>query len=148
MKLRNKRRRTLRTSRRSRQGFTLLELLLVMAILVVLAGLAGFAVLGMADSANQSAANVEIKTLQNACKMFKLRVGRFPTKLQELSSRPSGIDQASWGGPYIDSPVVNDPWSRPYKYTPNDATNTVLIQSSGPDGQMGSLDDVSNAQGT
>ena len=148
MKLRNQRRRFSKTPRRSRQGFTLLELLLVMAILVVLAGLASFAVLGMAANANSSAASVEIKTLQNACKMYKLQVQAFPSKLQDLSTRPSGLDQTAWGGPYIDSPITNDPWNRPYKYSPNDGNNTVLIQSAGPDGQMGSEDDVSNAQGT
>jgi len=148
MKLRNQRRRLSRTSRRSLQGFTLLELLLVMAILVVLAGLAGFAVLGMQDSSFQSAAQLEIKTANSACKMYKLRVGAFPVKLQDLNSRPSGLDQASWGGPYTDAPITNDPWNRPYKYTPNNTNNTVLIQSAGPDGQMGSQDDVSNAPTT
>ena len=129
---------------RSRQGFTLLELMLVMAILVVLAGLATFAILPMLGTANSGAAGVEIKTLANACKLYKLRVGSFPVKLQDLNSRPSGIDQASWGGPYVETPIVNDPWNRPYKYTPNDAANTVLIQSAGPDGQIGNADDVSN----
>ena len=144
MKLRNQRKRLSRPSRRSRQGFTLLELLLVMAILVVLAGLASVAVLGIQKTSYSRSANVEIKTLANACTMYKINVGAFPAKLEDLSTRPSGLDQASWGGPYIDSPTVNDPWNRPYKYTPNDGNNTVLIQSSGPDGQMGSQDDVSN----
>ena len=147
MKLRNQRRRLSTTSRRSRQGFTLLELLLVMAILVVLAGLAGFAVLGMQGNAYSGAAKLEIKTAANACKMYKLRVGAFPAKLQDLNTRPSGLDQASWGGPYTDTAIVNDPWNRPYKYTPNDGNNTVFIQSSGPDGQIGSEDDVTNGQG-
>ena len=118
--------------------------MLVMAILVVLAGLATFAILPMLGTANSGAAGVEIKTLANACKLYKLRVGSFPVKLQDLNSRPSGIDQASWGGPYVETPIVNDPWNRPYKYTPNDAANTVLIQSAGPDGQIGNADDVSN----
>ena len=144
MKLRKQRRHLSRTSRRSRQGFTLLELLLVMAILVVLAGLAGFAVLGMQGDAYSSAAQIEIKTAANACKMYKLRVGAFPAKLQDLNTRPSGLDQASWGGPYTDTPITNDPWNRPYKYTANDGNNTVLIQSAGKDGQMGNEDDVSN----
>jgi len=130
---------------RSRQGFTLLELMLVMAILVVLAGLATFAILPMLGTANSGAAGVEIRTLDNACKLYKLRVNSFPNSLQDLTVRPSGIDQNSWGGPYLDTPIVNDPWNRPYRYTPNDATNTVLIQSAGPDGQFGSEDDVSNA---
>ena len=145
MKLRNKR---FARSRRSRQGFTLLELMLVMAILVVLAGLATFAVLPMLGTANSGAAGVEIQTLANACKLYKLRLNAFPNTLQDLSSRPSGIDQNTWGGPFVETPIVNDPWNRPYKYTPNDATNTVLIQSAGPDGQFGSEDDVSNAQNT
>ena len=144
MKLRNSRKRFARTSRRSRQGFTLLELMLVMAILVVLAGLATFAVLPMLGTANSGAAGVDIRTLANACKMYKLRVGAFPEKLQDLNSRPSGIDQASWGGPYIETAIVNDPWNRPYKFTKNEVNNTVLIQSAGPDGQMGSEADVSN----
>ena len=146
MKLRNQR--FSRTPRRSRQGFTLLELLLVMAILVVLAGLAGFAVLGMQDSSFSSAAQLEIRTANSACKMYKLRVGAFPAKLQDLNTRPSGMNQATWGGPYTDAPIINDPWNRPYKYTANDANQTVLILSAGPDGQMGSEDDVSNAPGT
>lgn len=94
--------------------------------------------------ANSLRAKLETKTLASASKMYKLRVGAFPAKLQDLSSQPSGFDQATWGGPYIETPVVNDPWSNPYKYTPNDGNNTVLIQSSGPDGQMGNQDDVSN----
>ena len=134
--------------RRSRQGFTLLELMLVMAILVVLAGLATFAVLPMLGSANAGAAGVEIRTLANACKMYKIRLNTFPNSLQDLSNRPSGIDQNSWGGPFVETPIVNDPWNRPYKYTPNEANNTVLIQSAGPDGQFGSEDDVSNAPTT
>ena len=148
MKFSNQRRRPSRASRYSRQGFTLLELLLVMAILVVLAGLASFAVLGMQQGAYSKSANVEIQTLANACKMYKINVGAFPGKLQDLNARPGGLDQATWGGPYLEKPVVNDPWNRPYKYTANDRNNTVLIQSSGPDGQLGSEDDVSNAPTT
>ena len=148
MKLRNNQRKFARSSRRTRQGFTLLELLLVMAILVVLAGLAGFAVLGMQDNAYVNSAKLEIRTLASSCKAYKLNVGSFPAKLEDLYSRPSGIDQATWGGPYLDTQVVNDPWNRPYKYSPDDLNDTVLIQSAGPDGQSGSEDDVSNAPTT
>ena len=148
MKLRSQRRRLTPTSRRSRQGFTLLELLLVMAILVVLVSLSSFAYLSLQQSAYSKSANVEIQRLATACQMYKVSVGAFPNKLQDLHTRPSGLDQATWGGAYIDSANITDPWNRPYKYTPNDGNNTVLIQSSGPDGQMGSEDDVSNSQGT
>ena len=94
--------------------------------------------------ANAKRAKAEMKLLSAACKMYRLRNGTFPAKLQDLKSRPSGLDQASWGGPYIDKLSVNDPWSQPYTYTPNEGNNRVVIKSSGPDGQMGSQDDVSN----
>ena len=93
--------------------------------------------------ANSARVKIETKTLSNACKMYKLRVGAFPAKLQDLKSLPEGLDKANWGGPYVDK-LPNDPWGQPYKYTPNDGNNTVLIQSSGPDGKMDSQDDVSN----
>jgi len=144
MKLPNRRQKNMRPSRCSRQGFTLLELLLVMAILVVLAGLASFAVLNIQKTAYSGAANSEINTLSNACQMYKIQVGAFPVKLEHLNTRPSGIDNTTWGGPYLKEQITSDPWNRPYKYTPDDLNDKVLIQSAGPDGQLGSEDDVSN----
>lgn len=148
MKLPNRRKKMMRPLRRSRQGFTLLELLLVMAILVVLAGLASFAVLKIQKNAYSGAAGTEISTLSNACQMYKIHVGAFPTKLADLTTRPNGLDNTSWGGPYLKEAITSDPWNRPYKYSPDDLNDTVLIQSAGPDGQSGSEDDVSNAPAT
>ena len=101
---------------------------------------------GILGSNSESAASVEIKTLANACKMYKLNVGAFPAKLQDLSQLPSGLSQAQWGGPYLNPPILNDPWKRPYKYSPNNENNTILIQSAGPNGEFGTSDDLSNAQ--
>ena len=135
----------IRNRRTKRQGFTLLELLLVMAILVVLASLSTVAILSMQGSANQSAAFAEISTLKQACKMYKLRVGSFPSELNDLYQMPSGLSQAQWQGPYIEQPVDGDPWRQPYNYTANEATNEVIITSNGPDRQSGTEDDVPTA---
>ena len=148
MNSRKKRKRFGHSSRSSRQGFTLLELLLVMAILVVLASLASLAILPMLSNSRADATRIEIQSLANSCKMYKIRVGAFPAKLEDLTTRPSGLDQSSWGGPYLEKLTVNDTWNRPYKYTPNDNNDTVLIQSAGADGQLGSEDDVSNSPTT
>ena len=102
--------------------------------------------LGPLGSTPESAARDEIKRLANACDFYRLNVGAFPAELQDLSQLPSGLSQAKWGGPYLEAPIVNDPWNQPYEYSPNDKTNTVSIQSAGLDGQFGSLDDVSNQQ--
>ncbi len=128
--------------RQRNSGFTLLELLLVMAILVVLASLSTFAILSIKSTSLQRVAFLEIQTLSKACKMYKLNVGSFPAKLDDLYANPSGLSRIQWGGPYVDEPVSADPWQRPYKYTPDDANERVMITSSGPDGRAGTEDDV------
>jgi len=131
-----------RNKRTKNSGFTLLELLLVMAILVVLASLSTFAILSLQSNALQKAAFMDITNMTDACKMYKLQVGSFPQKLDDLHVNPNGLSRTQWGGPYLDKPVAADPWQRPYVYTPNDANNTVDIRSAGPDGQNGTEDDV------
>lgn len=132
-------------TRSNRSAFTLLELLLVMAILVVLASLSTFAILNLQRSSLQKTAFLQIKTLSSACAMYKLNVGSFPPSLDALYTLPSGMNEAQWGGRYIQEPVPNDPWGRPYNYQPNDATDTVVITSNGPDGQANTQDDVPQA---
>lgn len=132
----------MKIQRNRRSGFTLLELLLVMAILVVLASLSTFAILNLQKQSLQKTAFLEITMLSDACTMYKLNVGRFPAKLDDLYSPPNGLSRTQWGGPYIKEPIKADPWQRPYKYGANDANDTVTITSAGPDGQEGSDDDV------
>jgi general secretion pathway protein G len=138
----------MRTKRTRNSGFTLLELLLVMAILVVLASLSTFAVLNLQKTSLQKTAFMEIKTLEQACKMYKLNVSSFPSTLDDLYTNPSGITRTQWGGPYLDAPVSNDPWQRPYSYGMDEANDQVVITSAGPDGQKGTEDDVPDPAGT
>ena len=128
--------------RTQRSGFTLLELLLVMAILVVLASLSTFAILNLQGSSLQKAAQVQVETLKDACTMYKLSVGSFPRNLNDLSALPSSMTPAQWGGPYLETSVPNDPWGRPYNYTPDNLAQTVRVTSNGPDGQRNTGDDV------
>jgi len=128
--------------RKKNSGFTLLELLLVMAILVVLASLSTIAIFSLQRSSLQRSALVEIKTLKDACKMFRLNVGSFPTSLEDLSTPPSGLSRNQWGGPYLEEPINADPWSRPYTYGADELNDKVIITSNGPDGQAGTEDDV------
>ncbi len=132
----------MRSRRPRRSGFTLLELLLVMAILVVLASLSTFAILNLQKSSLQRSAFLQIKMLEDACTMYKLNVGSFPSTLDDLFNNPSGMTRAQWGGPYIKEPVPMDPWRRPYTYNADEMNDRVVITSAGPDGQAGSDDDV------
>lgn len=138
-------RRIRRSTSDQRQGFTLLELLLVMAILVVLAGASGFAILQMRTGAMTRAAYVEIETLERMCQAYNLSVGRFPTTLEDLYTLPSGMNQALWGGPYLDKPVPVDPWQQEYTYSIDSINSRVTIKSAGKDGQLGTNDDIPDA---
>jgi len=132
----------MRRNRRRNQGFTLLELMLVVAILVVLAGLSSFAFLNMQRNTYSRAAAADISMLKQACLAFKINVGRFPSTLEELVIPPGGMSPAQWGGPYLESPNIADPWGRPYMYSADDLSDRVFITSVGPDGQQGTADDI------
>ncbi|MEQ1904184.1 MAG: type II secretion system major pseudopilin GspG [Pirellulaceae bacterium] len=133
-----------RGRRRSRRaGFTLLELILVMAILVLLSSLAIVGVMQIQRSTQGDAAITQIGTLKQASKMFKLNVGRYPASLNELVTVPPGLSPQAWKGPYLDEGrLPTDPWGNPFNYSADELADIVTITSNGPDGQMGSADDV------
>ena len=131
-------------TRHRRQGFTLLELLLVLAILVVLASLSTVAVFSFQKSSYRKAALMEITTLSSQCEAFRLDINTYPSKLDDLYTLPSGFSKNQWNGPYIKPPMKGDPWGKPYSYQADLENDRVIIMSSGPDGQEGTDDDVSN----
>ena len=141
-----RRRTTLHRQRRS--GFTLLELLLVMAILVILASLSTVAVLNLQSSSQSRAAFAQIKILKNACTMYKLNGNPYPKTLDNLINIPTGMNSATWGGPYLEgNSIPLDPWQNPFKYSANDAAQQVSISSAGKDGQHGTSDDIPGNNG-
>jgi general secretion pathway protein G len=88
------------------------------------------------------AAMTQISTLNTACKMYKLNVGKFPPNLEALVLAPDGMEQKQWRGPYLDPPFLpRDPWGSEFQYAPDDSTGFVGITSSGPDRQPGTADD-------
>lgn len=123
-------------NKQSQTGFTLIELLVVLAILTLLAGLVGPRVLGQLGGAKTKTAAVQIADLEKSLELFKLDVGRFPTKeegLAALTAKPGAV--SGWNGPYIKGGVPNDPWGKAYTYAP--AGGGIEIMSLGADGAAG-----------
>jgi general secretion pathway protein G len=135
-----------RFRRRRRPGFTLMEILLVTAILVALASMAAFAFTALQRNALTRTARTEIGAFESACQMYYSNVNAFPQTLQDLKFIPQGMQQAEWGGPYIDPNKgdVLDPWRTEYRYIPDQANDTVTITSAGPDRSFDTADDISN----
>jgi general secretion pathway protein G len=100
-----------RTHRRA--GFSLMELLVVVAILVVLAGVGGVVYLNIQESNYKDAARIQIKNLENTCKLYKSKFGDFPESLEALTTEMPNGD-----GPMLEPSALRDPWGRQYQYTP------------------------------
>ncbi|WP_108165294.1 type II secretion system major pseudopilin GspG [Saccharospirillum sp. MSK14-1] len=126
---------------RKQQGFTLIELMVVLVILGILFGLVVPNVIGRGDEARVTAAQTDIRTLENALETYRLHNSHYPSTdqgLEALVSQPSGSPQPNnWRGPYVKQTPA-DPWGNPYAYI-NDGNDYEII-SYGADGQAGGND--------
>lgn len=128
-----------------RRGFTLLEVMLVMGIIIMLAGLAAYGLMGAGDSANENIARIKARTYADACKRFKLQIGRYPAQLEDLVTQPQGVSTQKWRRPFLDR-LEPDPWGNPYQLSINAQANQVVVTSAGIDGKPGTEDDVSSEE--
>lgn len=130
---------------RIRSAFTLMEILLVTAILVAMASMATYAYVSIKRSADKKNTLTEINSIATACTMYHTSVNSFPQSLRDLQTLPQGMDQNTWGGPYLDvKSDFNDVWNTEYKYGVDEVNATVAITSAGPDRQFNTADDISN----
>lgn len=140
--------RTLSRRRRARGGFTLVELLLVLVILGILAALVVPKFSGRTEQARVTAAQTQISTFSTALNAFEIDTGSYPRGnegLQQLVVAPADVN--GWRGPYLMSDIPMDPWQHPYVYEYPGRVNATGydIISMGPDGQLGTADDIANA---
>lgn len=97
------------------RGFTMIELLVVLVILGLLAGLVGPQFFGKVDSSKVRTAETQVKMLKLALQTYRLDVGTYPDKLDDLQVAPSNAENY-WAGPYLDENIPLDPWNFPYQY--------------------------------
>src|SRR5207237_1033135 len=105
-----------RNHRRGRSAFTLIELLLVMVILSVLAAIIVPTYTGRTEKARIEATHQDISVMTTALATFEIDNGRYPSNdegLAALTNPPASL-ASTWHGPYVEKPIVKDPWGNPY----------------------------------
>lgn len=134
---------------RRRAGLTLMEVMLVLVILGILGSMAAMFLSGAQKNAMKQATATEISTLKTAVQQYHLHMFQYPTGqdgLQALVEQPSGDQNNRWKGPYIEpNNDLKDPWMNAYEIETTQVAGDnqgFIISSAGPDGSMGTEDDV------
>ena len=131
--------------RRAARGFTLIEIMVVVVIMGVLAALVVPKLLSRTGESKVAAAKVDIATVMQALKLYKLDNQRYPTTeqgLQALLTKPTAGPAASgWKtGGYLEK-MPKDPWGNPYQYLSPGIKGEIDVFSYGADGAPGGTGD-------
>jgi general secretion pathway protein G len=132
-------------------GDTLWILLITLFPVLVVAAAIGKSVAPMSGACSTvsrpAAARTDLSQMETALDLFRADIGRYPTSTEGLTalvSRPAGV--SGWRGPYLKRDVPSDPWENPYAYstlTPLAAPAGCQVTCAGPDGKVGTPDDIS-----
>ncbi len=122
-----------------KKGFSLIEIMIVIIILGLLAGLVLPNLLGQSEEAKKKIVCIQMQSINDALKNFKLQNGLYPTTeegIDALISNPDSEKYKSYpDGGFLDGTKPLDPWKNPYIYI-NDDGNIDII-SLGSDGKEG-----------
>ena len=118
-------------------GFTLIELLVVMAIVAMLAALVGPTLFDKLGGSKQKAAGAQLSMIASALDSYRLDVGKYPRKLEDLNDDPR--TSPAWSGPYLKKGIPKDPWGNSYQYRQPGKESRIGydLYSYGADGQEG-----------
>jgi general secretion pathway protein G len=123
--------------RNRRSGFTLVELLMVVCILGILYAGARLVFTGQDQEARITTTRGSIATIEQAVQIFAMRHnGKLPDSLEELTA---GTDDAPG---LLKEGAITDSWGTPFGY--GKTGKKFKVTSAGPDGEMGSADDITN----
>ncbi|MCX5923127.1 MAG: type II secretion system protein GspG [Candidatus Dependentiae bacterium] len=100
-------------------GFSFLEMMFVLAIMSLFLAFVGPKFMGFLGKGTKAVTKSTLKVVDQAIKQFKMDVGRYPDKLEDLVKRPENASR--WDGPYAGEDVENpevqkDAWDNELVY--------------------------------
>ena len=127
-----------------RKAFSLIELMIVIIILGLLASMVMPNLMGKADDAKRKLVCIQMNSIYEAAKMFKLDNGVFPSTeegLEALISNPDAELHINYSStPYLEGKKLpKDSWGSPFIYVNKDGT--VELISFGGDRKEGGKDE-------
>lgn len=127
-----------------RQAFSLMELMIVIIILGLLASLIMPNLVGKGEQAKKQLVCIQMKTISESIKMFKIEQGSYPTTeegIQALMTNPDSEKYTSYPkGGYLDGEnIPKDPWKGNFIYVQSDDGFDLI--SLGADGKEGGSDE-------
>jgi general secretion pathway protein G len=121
-----------------KRGFSLIEIMIVIIILGLLAGLVLPNLLGQSEQAKRKLVCIQMQSIKDALKSFKLQNGTYPTTEEGIKALVENPDSEKYksfpDGGFLDK-IPNDPWKNPYIYTNDEGE--IEIVSLGADGKEG-----------
>nr|WP_281358292.1 type II secretion system major pseudopilin GspG [Pseudoalteromonas caenipelagi] len=129
-------------------GFSLLEVMVVLVIIGMIMSIVAPNIMGSQEEAAIDKAHLDIQQLEDAMNMYKLKNKAFPTTEQGLEAlvTQTTIDPVPKrfpDGGFI-SKLPEDPWGNPYQLVSPGEMGKIDIFSMGPDGEVGTEDDIGN----
>ena len=123
--------------RKAEQGFTLIEIMVVVGIIGLLVAVLIPNVTGKMNEARIASAYVQIKNVEEALVAYSMKHGgKYPDSLDVLTEETEDEDALLQGG-------TEDPWGTPLQLEKR-GKKRPKITSAGPDGEMGTEDDITN----
>jgi general secretion pathway protein G len=135
-------------SKHNQKGFTLLEMMVVIVILGTIAGMVVPNLMEAQNDSNIQAAAIEIKTIETAMKMYKLKNNVYPTTEQGLEALVNQTDiepipRSFPQGGFLEE-MPKDPWDNEYMLISPGDNGIYDIFSMGPDLAADTEDDIGN----